>query len=108
MADDQAQQQANLIEVDPAVGPTQPRIRTRSPSANLLLTTSCVDCKTGNRSRLGHRRKTVSFAILALSHSDEISKQAKSSAYTASLSSSVVDYPVEHGRTYNAFRAGSR
>ncbi|KAK1719499.1 S-adenosyl-L-methionine-dependent methyltransferase [Colletotrichum acutatum] len=29
------------------------------------------------------------------------------SSYTASLSSSVVDYPTEYGRTYHAFRAGS-
>ncbi|KAH0429720.1 hypothetical protein CcaCcLH18_08263 [Colletotrichum camelliae] len=29
------------------------------------------------------------------------------SSYTASLSSSVLDYPVEHGRTYHAFRAGA-
>ncbi|KAF4811513.1 putative methyltransferase tdiE [Colletotrichum siamense] len=29
------------------------------------------------------------------------------SSYTASLSSSVVDYPVEHGRTYHAFRSGA-
>ncbi|KAK4443336.1 S-adenosyl-L-methionine-dependent methyltransferase [Podospora aff. communis PSN243] len=28
-------------------------------------------------------------------------------AYTTSLSSSVFDYPVEHGRTYHSFRAGS-
>ncbi|KAK0652708.1 S-adenosyl-L-methionine-dependent methyltransferase [Cercophora newfieldiana] len=28
-------------------------------------------------------------------------------AYTASLSSSVVDYPVAHGRTYHAFHAGN-
>ncbi|KXH44043.1 hypothetical protein CSAL01_11624 [Colletotrichum salicis] len=30
-----------------------------------------------------------------------------SSSYTASLTSSVVDYPEEYGRTYHAFRAGS-
>ncbi|KAI3544157.1 methyltransferase domain-containing protein [Colletotrichum abscissum] len=30
------------------------------------------------------------------------------SSYTASLSSSVVDYPTEHGRRYHAFRSGSR
>ncbi|KAK1528260.1 TAM domain methyltransferase [Colletotrichum paranaense] len=29
------------------------------------------------------------------------------SSYTASLTSSVVDYPEEYGRTYHAFRAGS-
>ncbi|UQC81420.1 methyltransferase domain-containing protein [Colletotrichum lupini] len=29
------------------------------------------------------------------------------SSYTASLSSSMVDYPTEYGRTYHAFRAGS-
>lgn len=28
------------------------------------------------------------------------------SAYTASLSSSVVDYPVENGRRYHAYRKG--
>jgi len=30
------------------------------------------------------------------------------SAFTASLTSSVIDYPVEHGRRYHAFRAGSK
>ncbi|KAJ3944850.1 uncharacterized protein N0V96_004867 [Colletotrichum fioriniae] len=30
-----------------------------------------------------------------------------SSSYTASLSSSVVDYPIEYGRRYHAFRPGS-
>ncbi|KAF4887905.1 Secondary metabolism regulator LAE1 [Colletotrichum fructicola] len=29
------------------------------------------------------------------------------SAYTKSLSSSVVDYPTEHGRRYHAFRHGA-
>ncbi|KAF7553975.1 hypothetical protein G7046_g6944 [Stylonectria norvegica] len=29
------------------------------------------------------------------------------SSYTASLTSSVVNYPMEHGRRYHAFREGS-
>lgn len=35
-------------------------------------------------------------------------KRANSSNYTASLTSSVVEYPVEHGRRYHAYRAGSK
>ncbi|GKT65301.1 UMTA methyltransferase family protein [Colletotrichum tofieldiae] len=30
-----------------------------------------------------------------------------SSSYTASLTSSVVDYPIEYGRRYHAYRPGS-
>ncbi|KXH51832.1 methyltransferase domain-containing protein [Colletotrichum salicis] len=35
------------------------------------------------------------------------SPKSASSSYTASLSSSVVDYPTEHGRRYHSFRSGS-
>ncbi|KAH7126142.1 S-adenosyl-L-methionine-dependent methyltransferase [Dactylonectria macrodidyma] len=35
------------------------------------------------------------------------SMESRLSTYTASLTSSVVDYPYEHGRRYHAFRGGS-
>ncbi|PKS08397.1 hypothetical protein jhhlp_005341 [Lomentospora prolificans] len=36
-----------------------------------------------------------------------LAAQKNSSTYTASIASSVVNYPVEHGRRYHAYRSGS-
>ncbi|TDZ15180.1 Secondary metabolism regulator LAE1 [Colletotrichum orbiculare MAFF 240422] len=38
---------------------------------------------------------------------DDASTDDQQSTYTASLASSVVDYPTEHGRQYHAYRSGS-
>ncbi|KAF6804185.1 methyltransferase [Colletotrichum sojae] len=38
--------------------------------------------------------------------SDSASIDERISSYTASLASSAVDYPLEHGRSYHAFRSG--
>ncbi|SPO01792.1 related to methyltransferase [Cephalotrichum gorgonifer] len=38
---------------------------------------------------------------------DDSTLDGQVSAFTASLSSSVVDYPIEHGRQYHAYRKGS-
>ncbi|KAH6855828.1 S-adenosyl-L-methionine-dependent methyltransferase [Chaetomium sp. MPI-CAGE-AT-0009] len=37
---------------------------------------------------------------------DDLDDTAGDSSYATSLASSVVDYPIEHGRRYHAFRAG--
>lgn len=39
---------------------------------------------------------------------DAVTKLDGSSSYTASLTSSVLNYPTEYGRRYHAFRAGGR
>ncbi|KAK2018692.1 methyltransferase domain-containing protein [Colletotrichum eremochloae] len=51
-------------------------------------------------------------AVIEVGDPDELDETASNideriSTYTASLSSSVVDYPLENGRRYHAFRAGS-
>ncbi|KAK4451159.1 S-adenosyl-L-methionine-dependent methyltransferase [Podospora aff. communis PSN243] len=38
---------------------------------------------------------------------DDSSSSSQVSSFTASLSDSAVDYPIEYGRRYNAFRAGT-
>lgn len=64
-----------------------------------------IDTSAGFRRRVDRRAHVEN----ACTHGtlDQTANRMLSSSYTASLASSAVDYPVEHGRRYHAFRPGS-
>ncbi|KAF6836220.1 methyltransferase domain-containing protein [Colletotrichum musicola] len=100
MADSSTGSQGQAQAQTPAAAPTSPAAAATSPAGQTLPVASPGPA-------------AVAPAPLEVddaeeSREEEILKEITSSSYTASITSSVVDYPTEYGRRYHAYQAGCK